>query len=837
MKQINLNNFKVITDNLNTYFKSNKIMIGSSVPTEGSYSKGDIIVNNGENADKEPMWVCTESGNPGKWEVVGAGGTDLVHLKNNVIVNNAVSEVSIGIDGFNPEGDVLTVYRNSVYMIEGVDYNVQGNKIVSLKGNWNAENQSDYKFTFEVLKAVDKVNPDAVVGMENLKDDVRNAIEAAGNIDLSGYQGKTDNSLATTDKTIVGAINELFQSANNGKQLIASAIGEPISSSDTFSAMSSDINGLLSTFKTNMMNNGVTVESSDRFKQLIDKIANMAEEGSSKGIQFEMGTDTINIIDSGRETTKTVSGLKFIPTYVFCFVQGKVWHDDNKLDVGYTIRDLVFGSVGETSVDSGLGSFKVTINNNSFTIKYYLHGSTYEAVGETPFTWYAIGVGEEDTTLRDSLASILTEEGVTITEEDDMASLIGKVDSEFNNKDNKMSGIKQDLVDALIAKGVEDITYDTNWEELIGFISKFKDIVNIKFNGTQLLCGGSHAFLLKNDGTVWATGANGYGQLGLGNKTNTSTFQKVNITNVKQIVCGYNFTAILKNDGSVWTCGGNGYGQLGLNSADSNVHSTFTKVTTNINNDVVQIYAGGYHLFALKTDGTVWCCGKNDNGQLGLGSTISKNTFTQVTTNTEDVVQISCGFEHTYILKSSGKIFSCGKNDNGQLGLGSLTNMSTFNHVQSIDNVKDIISGGYHVFAVKKDGTIWACGWNKGGQLGLNDTESRALFTQVTLGVDNMKQIVCGVNNSFIIRNDGILYAAGENGNGELGMGDTTDVKLFSNVPNLSNGIVAAYAGEFFTMIIDNEGIVYTTGRNDSGQLGITGSETRKTFTVVNQLN
>ena len=261
MKQINLNNFKVITDNLNTYFKNNKIMIGSSVPTGGSYSKGDIIVNNGANADKEPMWICVESGNPGKWEVVGAGGTDLVHLKNNVIVNNAVSEVSIGIDGFNPEGDVLTVYRNSVYMIEGVDYNVQGNKIVSLKGNWNAENQSDYKFTFEVLKAVDKVNPNAVVGMENLKDDVRNAIEAAGNIDLSGYakkgeipvnvselandagyltehqdlsgyatkeelnnidmsgkQDKTDNGLVTTDKTIVGAINELFQSGVNVKQ-------------------------------------------------------------------------------------------------------------------------------------------------------------------------------------------------------------------------------------------------------------------------------------------------------------------------------------------------------------------------------------------------------------------------------------------------------------------------------------------------------------------------------------------------------------------------------------------------------------------------------------------
>ena len=212
-----------------------------------------------------------------------------------------------------------------------------------------------------------------------------------------GAAGSED--LLTNNKTIVGAINELFQSANNGKQLIANAIGSPLSSNDTFSAMSSDINGLLSTFKTNMMNNGVTVNSGDKFKQLIDKIVNITGQGSGKGIQFEMGTDTINIKDSGSAKTKTVSGLKFIPTYVFCFVQGKVWHDDNELDVGYTIRDLVFGSVGETSVDNGLGSFKVTINNNSFTIKTYLHGSVYEAVGETPFTWYAIGIAEEYTTI------------------------------------------------------------------------------------------------------------------------------------------------------------------------------------------------------------------------------------------------------------------------------------------------------------------------------------------------------------------------------------------------------------------------------------------------------
>ena len=483
MKQINLNNFKVITDNLNTYFKSNKIMIGSSVPTEGSYSKGDIIVNNGANADKEPMWVCTESGNPGKWEAVGAGGTDLVHLKNNVIVNNAVSEVSIGIDGFNPEGDALTVYRNSVYMIEGVDYNVQGNKIVSLKGNWNAENQSDYKFTFEVLKAVDKVNPDAVVGMENLKDDVRNAIEAAGNIDLSGYQGKTDNNLVTTNKTIVGAINELFQDVDNGKNLIATSIGNPlITGNSTFSAMSEAILGL--------------------------------RRGS-----------------------------------------------------------------------------------------------------------------ENETDAKDVLYNMMIEDG-------------------YNNATSNMT--VDELITLLDISGME--------------------IGDIK----QIACGAYHTFILKNDGSVWSCGWNYYGQLGASNTT-TNTFTQVttNINyDVKQIVCGAYHNFILKNDGSVWACGYNEYGQLGLN--DTKNRKIFTQVTTNINNDVKQIACGYEHSFIIKNDGSLWSCGYNNKGQLGLGDTTNKNTFTQVTINiNNDVKQIVGYTYHTFILKNDGSVWSCGYNTNGQLGLGT----------------------------------------------------------------------------------------------------------------------------------------------------------------------
>ena len=92
---------------------------------------------------------------------------------------------------------------------------------------------------------------------DNLHESLIEELKELANIDLSGKQDKTDESLLTESNDVIGAINELFQSANNGKELIANAIGEPLDSNDTFSAMSTDINGLLSTFKTNMMNNGI----------------------------------------------------------------------------------------------------------------------------------------------------------------------------------------------------------------------------------------------------------------------------------------------------------------------------------------------------------------------------------------------------------------------------------------------------------------------------------------------------------------------------------------------------------------------------------------------------
>ena len=264
------------------------------------------------------------------------------------------------------------------------------------------------------------------ISIDNLSDSLKEMIENSGMTEeqiIELLKSKGINELQTNSKNVIDAINELFQNANNGKELIANAIGEPVSADDTFNAMSNDINSLLSTFKTNMMKNGVTVESGDKFKALIDKIATMVEEGGGKGLQFVTGTGTMTISSSTQPFSSSgrIDNLPFTPTYVICYLPGDVYVNGSTSYLSHAI----VSNITTTKISAYSCVMSVTINGNSFNISTTSSGVIAKA---TSFTYYAIGVGEEDTTLRDSLANILEDKGVDISPEDDMATLIGKVD-------------------------------------------------------------------------------------------------------------------------------------------------------------------------------------------------------------------------------------------------------------------------------------------------------------------------------------------------------------------------------------------------------------------------
>ena len=223
--------------------------------------------------------------------------------------------------------------------------------------------------------------------------------------------------------SLVDAINELFQNANNGKELIATAIGEPLNSNNTFNAMSTGINGLLSTFKTNMMNNGVVVESSDKFKQLIDKIATLADS-EGKGIKYAEGTyrDFTEYLTTSGTSVEVSCDLNFTPTLIF------VMFDSISNTAGTTISNVIISNkaVGQFYMNYTLSTMISNMTSNGFSMVFtYGNNSNITFNG---VTWYAIGVGEEDTTLEDTLRDILINKGVELTGEETFAELILKVD-------------------------------------------------------------------------------------------------------------------------------------------------------------------------------------------------------------------------------------------------------------------------------------------------------------------------------------------------------------------------------------------------------------------------
>ena len=144
------------------------------------------------------------------FRVITAGTDQIEHLTRNVEFSSALTEVEIGLE-YESGKDILIVHLNGIKLVEGLDFNyvVEGNKIVKIDANepWNLYAVDGQLFVIDVLRNVGEK-----VGMDQLADDVKQAIENASNIDLSGYQ--TDQ-LLTDNKSVIGAINELYGKLNN----------------------------------------------------------------------------------------------------------------------------------------------------------------------------------------------------------------------------------------------------------------------------------------------------------------------------------------------------------------------------------------------------------------------------------------------------------------------------------------------------------------------------------------------------------------------------------------------------------------------------------------------
>ena len=176
----------------------------------------------------------------------------------------------------------------------------------------------------------------------------------------------------------------------------------------------------------------------------------------------------------------------------------------------------------------------------------------------------------------------------------------------------------------------------------------------------------------------------------------------------------------VKNDGTAWTSGDNHQGQLGLN--DVILRSSPTQIPgTTWSSDSRKWGGGWYNVVTVKTDGTLWSWGyQNNGGELGQNNRTRYSSPTQV--GSETTWKYASGGSQSYSMygtKTDGTLWSWGGNGYGSLGQNDTTLRSS--PVQIPGTTWDIVkAGGQSCVATKTDGTLWVWGWNNQGGLGLN---------------------------------------------------------------------------------------------------------------------
>ncbi len=173
---------------------------------------------------------------------------------------------------------------------------------------------------------------------------------------------------------------------------------------------------------------------------------------------------------------------------------------------------------------------------------------------------------------------------------------------------------------------------------------------------------------------------------------------------------------------------------------------------------------------------------------------------------------------HSLAVKSDGTAWAWGANQDGQIGDGSVSDSATPLAVTGLSNVIAIASGGAHSLAVTADGAVWSWGANASGQLGDGSNTDSAVPLHIA-GLHGITAVAAGDNHSLALGSDGTVWAWGENSSGQLGDGTTVNRNAPAVVEGLGD-IVAIAAGKVHSMALSRDGTVWSWGGNYSGQLG-----------------
>lgn len=284
--------------------------------------------------------------------------------------------------------------------------------------------------------------------------------------------------------------------------------------------------------------------------------------------------------------------------------------------------------------------------------------------------------------------------------------------------------------------------------------------------------------------------------------------------------------------------GRNYSGQLGRgDTIDSKLPVAVTSSGVLNGKVILKLAAGSTHALALCSDGTLAAWGSNDSGQLGDGTTTNRSDPVAVdqtgVLSGKTVVSIAAGESFSLALCSDGTVVSWGFNGYGQLGNGTTVSSSVPVAVNTSGDlsgktVSSISAGGNHSVAVCTDGSMVAWGRNGNGQLGVGNTSNtsvpRPVYTHITLAGKSVIHAAAGDIHTLALCSDGTMAAWGWNAVGCLGIGNTADVA--APAPVITTGTLAGKtitgiaAGKNHSMALCSDGSIAAWGGGSYGQLG-----------------
>ena len=337
--------------------------------------------------------------------------------------------------------------------------------------------------------------------------------------------------------------------------------------------------------------------------------------------------------------------------------------------------------------------------------------------------------------------------------------------------------------------------------------------------GARLACGHDHSVVIAADGSLWAWGDDYNGELGLGgvdSDPHPTATRVGTATNWTAVAAGWGDTLAIRSDGSLWAWGADYYGELGL--GDTAQRDAPTRVGTATN--WVAVTCGLWNTLAVRSDGSLWAWGYNNTGQLGLGDTSDRFVPVRVGV-ASDWTAVDSEGAFTLALRADGTLWAWGSNAYGDLGLGDMAERHVPARVGTAATWTAIAAGADFSLATRSDGSLWAWGENDFGELGLGTSDDDPHPVAARVGAPGTwTGVACSSGFSLGRQVDGSLWAWGLNGSGQLGLGDTA---LYPTVPTRV-GAAASWTGvacgDAHTAALQRDGSLWTWGWNDRGQLG-----------------